>query len=61
MMTVRRQPPTSSSARFTGAGGNAGATFTHDFIELFNQSPATVNLSGWSVQYISATGTGTGP
>ncbi len=42
-----------------GGGGNSGATFTHDFIELFNQGPTTVNLSGWSVQYISATGTGT--
>ncbi len=42
-----------------GGGGNAGATFTHDFIELFNQGPTTVNLSGWSVQYISATGAGT--
>jgi predicted extracellular nuclease len=42
-----------------GGGGNAGATFTHDFIELFNQGPTTVNLAGWSVQYISATGTGT--
>jgi len=42
-----------------GGGGNAGATFTHDFIELFNQGPTTVNLSGWSVQYISGAGTGT--
>jgi uncharacterized protein len=42
-----------------GGGGNTGATFTHDFIELFNQSTTTVDLSGWSVQYISATGTGT--
>jgi hypothetical protein len=41
-----------------GGGGNAGATFTHDFIELFNQGPTTVNLSGWSVQYVSAGGTG---
>jgi predicted extracellular nuclease len=40
-----------------GGGGNAGATFTHDFIELFNQGPTTVNLSGWSVQYASAAGT----
>ncbi len=42
-----------------GGGGNNDATFTHDFIELFNQGPTTVNLSGWSVQYLSATGTGT--
>ena len=40
-----------------GGGGNAGATFTHDFIELFNQGATTVNLSGWSVQYASAAGT----
>ena len=40
-----------------GGGGNAGAMFTHDFIELFNQGPAAVNLSGWSVQYASASGT----
>jgi predicted extracellular nuclease len=42
-----------------GGGGNAGATFTHDFVELFNQGPVAINLSGWSVQYISGTGTGT--
>lgn len=40
-----------------GGGGNSGAVFTHDFIELFNQGSTTVNLSGWSVQYASATGT----
>jgi predicted extracellular nuclease len=40
-----------------GGGGNSGATFTNDFIELFNRGPATVDLSGWSVQYASATGT----
>ncbi len=42
-----------------GGGGNAGSTFTHDFIELFNQGSTTVNLTGWSVQYQSAAGTGT--
>lgn len=42
-----------------GGGGNTGATYTHDFIELFNQGNTTVNLSGWSVQYGSASGTGT--
>jgi predicted extracellular nuclease len=40
-----------------GGGGNSGATFTHDFIELFNQGTTTVNLAGWSVQYASAAGT----
>src|ERR1044072_7618446 len=41
-----------------GGGGNAGATFTHDFIELFNRGNTTVSLAGWSVQYTSAAGTG---
>lgn len=40
-----------------GGGGNAGATYTHDFIELYNQTSSSVNLTGWSVQYASATGT----
>ena len=41
-----------------GGGGNAGATLQNDFIELFNRGTTTVPLSGWSVQYASATGTG---
>jgi len=40
-------------------GGNSGAQFTHDFIEVFNRGTTTVDLSGWSVQYLGATGTGT--
>jgi hypothetical protein len=41
-----------------GGGGNAGATYTHDFVELFNRGTTPVNVAGWSVQYGSATGTG---
>jgi len=41
-----------------GGGGNAGATYQNDFIELFNRGASTVSLSGWSVQYASASGTG---
>ncbi len=39
-----------------GGGGNSGAIYTHDFIELFNRGSVAQNLSGWSVQYTSATG-----
>lgn len=42
-----------------GGGGNTGATYKNDFIELYNPTSSPVNLSGWSVQYISASGTGT--
>src|SRR6187431_1912168 len=41
-----------------GGGGNSGATYTHDFIELFNHGTTPTSLAGWSVQYSSATGTG---
>ncbi|HEY6391565.1 MAG TPA: lamin tail domain-containing protein, partial [Bryobacteraceae bacterium] len=40
-----------------GGGGNAGATFKNDFIEVFNRGNSAANLTGWSVQYASATGT----
>jgi hypothetical protein len=38
-----------------GGGGNSGAPFRNDFIELFNAGDSPVDLSGWSVQYASAT------
>ncbi len=41
-----------------GGGGNTGATYTHDFVELFNRGTSPVSLAGWSIQYASATGTG---
>ena len=40
-----------------GGGGNSGATLTNDFVELYNLSDTTVDLSQWRVQYFSATGT----
>ena len=39
-----------------GGGGNASSTYKRDFVELYNASAATVDLSSWSVQYASATG-----
>ncbi len=41
-----------------GGGGNAGATYKNDFVELFNRGDAAASLAGWSIQYASATGTG---
>src|SRR5262249_47875917 len=40
-----------------GGGGNSGSTLKNDFMELFNRGTQTVDLTGWSVQYSSATGT----
>ena len=39
-----------------GGGGNAGATFRNDFIELYNRGTEPVPVGGWSVQYGSAAG-----
>jgi RHS repeat-associated protein len=50
-------PQPSSSvviSQIYGGGGNAGATFKNDFIELFNRGTTTVDLTGWSVQYAAA-------
>jgi hypothetical protein len=41
-----------------GGGGNAGAPYQNDFVELFNRSALPVALDGLSLQYASATGTG---
>ena len=38
-------------------GGNSGAAFTNDFVEIFNRGTAAVDVSGWSVQYASAAST----
>ena len=39
-----------------GGGGNSGATYRNDFVELFNRSSNTISVAGWSVQYGSADG-----
>lgn len=39
-----------------GGGGNSGATYKNDFIELLNTSDAAVSVDGWSVQYASTGG-----
>ncbi len=39
-----------------GGGGNSGATYTHDFVELFNLGSTPVSIEGWTLQYTSAAG-----
>ncbi|CEG29122.1 DUF4350 domain-containing protein [Bacillus sp. B-jedd] len=41
-----------------GGGGNSGAPFNKDFIELYNPTDQEVSLEGWSIQYASSAGTG---
>lgn len=39
-----------------GGGGNKGASFSHDFIELYNPTDTAIDLTGWSVEYFASTG-----
>jgi uncharacterized protein len=43
-----------------GGGGNSGAPYTNDYIEIFNRgnSPVALIEGGYSLQYASALGTG---
>jgi hypothetical protein len=38
-------------------GGNSGASFANDFVELFNRGGTAVDVGGWTIQYASAAGT----
>ena len=40
-----------------GGGGNTSATFNNDYVELYNPTDETVTITGWTLQYASATGT----
>jgi hypothetical protein len=40
-----------------GNGGNSGATYTKDYVEIFNRGGSTVDISAWTLKYGSATGT----
>lgn len=39
-----------------GGGGNSGATYKNDFIELYNPTDNDISLNGWYVYYASVTG-----
>src|SRR3954454_22552407 len=51
-------PAATSSSIVVGeifaGGGNAGAPYSNDYVELFNRGTTTVDVGGWSLQYASA-------
>ena len=58
MQSAQAVSPDIVISQVYGGGGNTGAPYQNDFVELFNRGTTTVSLSGMSVQYASATGTG---
>lgn len=49
-----QQPPVLITQVY-GGGGNSGATYKSDFIELINTTSSDINIGGWVVYYLSAT------
>jgi len=62
-VTVTAPPPPADHvviSQVYGGGGNTAATYTNDFVELYNPTASTTfNLAGWTIQYQAATSTGT--
>jgi DNA/RNA endonuclease G (NUC1)/methionine-rich copper-binding protein CopC len=53
------QPPSTSPiliSQLYGGGGNSGATYQNDFVELYNRSASPVDIAGWSIQYTAEDG-----
>jgi predicted extracellular nuclease len=44
-------------SQFYGNGGNTGASWVNDYVELHNRTKAAVTLTGWTLQYAGATST----
>jgi len=55
--TAQSASPDVVVSQVYAGGGNAGAPFANDFVELFNRGSSPVDVSGWAVQYASAAGT----
>ena len=43
-----------------GGGGGASGTYLRDYVEIYNSGVTSVNISGWVLEYGSATGTWSG-
>ncbi|HXH38927.1 MAG TPA: lamin tail domain-containing protein, partial [Thermoanaerobaculia bacterium] len=59
-LTIVQPPPPADHvviSQVYGGGGNSGATFTNDFVELYNPTNIPFDLTGWTIQYASASGT----
>jgi uncharacterized protein len=68
LLSVLALPLAAASARGSGsgslvvaevyaAGGNSGAAYANDYVELFNRGASPVAVDGWTVQYASASST----
>ena len=65
LLTALALPLAAASARGSGAGsvvvaevfasgGNSGAAYANDYVELFNRGAGAVAIDGWTLQYASS-------
>src|SRR5690348_8475490 len=47
-------------AQVFAAGGNSGAAYSNDYVELFNRGAGSVAIDGWTLQYASSGSTSWG-
>src|SRR6188472_2615432 len=68
LLSVLALPLVAASARGSGAGslvvgelyaagGNSGAAYANDYVELFNRGAGAVAVDSWTLQYASASST----
>jgi hypothetical protein len=68
LLSALALPLAAASARGSGAGsivvgelfasgGNTGAVYANDYVELFNRGAGDVSVNGWTLQYASASST----
>jgi endonuclease G len=58
-IAVTAPPPPANHlviSQIYGGGGNTGAPFNRDFVELYNPGTTSVDVTNWSIQYASASG-----
>jgi uncharacterized protein len=71
LLSVLALPLLAASARGSGsgsivvaqvfaAGGNSGAAYSNDYVELFNRGAGSVAIDGWTLQYASSASTSWG-
>ncbi|MCZ7587838.1 MAG: lamin tail domain-containing protein [Gaiella sp.] len=52
--SARSASPDLVVSQVFAGGGNTGAPFANDFVELFNRGSTAVDVGGWTVQYASS-------
>jgi hypothetical protein len=68
LLALLALPLAAASARGSGAGsvvvgeifasgGNSGAAYANDYVELFNRGSGAVAIDGWTLQYATSAGT----